>query len=255
MHQCTGPCTCETSLSELMCTSFVPTHCTPWTSEIVPSRHCCALSPFYKGACADCCARPFSPWYRTILYWYKCGATDFVHDCGGCQGSRSRGHAPHIGWPYLYYHTNAGKCKPPKGCKRWMCRDTCIVPVQNNTGMHRFRRFSTTWHYNETRNKPAVPCCIVHWMLLVLRVRASLGSARSLRSYPHHPRIQNMSEKKPFICLSKSSISPFPRGYRHSNVTCIFSSFIPFSVYSNISKSIHKRFCTNPLCLPTHTEA
>ena len=28
----------------------------------MPPRHCCALCPFYKGACAGCCARPFSPW-------------------------------------------------------------------------------------------------------------------------------------------------------------------------------------------------
>ena len=53
---------CETSLSGLICTSFFLTHCTSQTSENVPSRCCCALCPFHKGACAGCCARPFSPW-------------------------------------------------------------------------------------------------------------------------------------------------------------------------------------------------
>ena len=40
---------CEMSLSELICTSFVLTHCTPQTPENVPSRHGCALCPFYNG--------------------------------------------------------------------------------------------------------------------------------------------------------------------------------------------------------------
>ena len=43
---------CETSLSELVCTSFVLTNRTPQTSELVPSRRCCALCPFHKCPCA-----------------------------------------------------------------------------------------------------------------------------------------------------------------------------------------------------------
>ena len=59
---CTGLCHRDTSLSEIMVTSFVLTPCTPQTSENVPSRCCCALCPFHKGACAGCCPRPFSAW-------------------------------------------------------------------------------------------------------------------------------------------------------------------------------------------------
>ena len=68
-HQChiAQERNCETSLSELMCASFVLTHSTPPSSEKVPSRRCCALCPFCKGACAGCCARPFSPWDTRIL--------------------------------------------------------------------------------------------------------------------------------------------------------------------------------------------
>ena len=62
---CTALRNCETSFSDLMCAYFVLTHCTPQTSQNVPSRRCCALCPFHKGACVGRCARPFSPW-RTI---------------------------------------------------------------------------------------------------------------------------------------------------------------------------------------------
>ena len=64
---CTGLRNCETSLSELLCTSFDLTHCTSQTSENIPSRRCCALCPFCKGACAGCCARRFSPWLMSSL--------------------------------------------------------------------------------------------------------------------------------------------------------------------------------------------
>ena len=59
---CTGLHNYESSLLELMRTSFVLTHCTPQTSANVPCRHYCALCLFHKGACAGCCARPFSSW-------------------------------------------------------------------------------------------------------------------------------------------------------------------------------------------------
>ena len=55
---CTALCHRDTSLSGIMVTSFVLTPCTPQTSENVPSRRCCALCPFHKGACAGCWGTP-----------------------------------------------------------------------------------------------------------------------------------------------------------------------------------------------------
>ena len=54
---------CETSLSELMCTSFVLTHCTPQTSENVPSRPFC-MSP---GTSRSTSGSPKNWWPQQFL--------------------------------------------------------------------------------------------------------------------------------------------------------------------------------------------
>ena len=71
---------CETSLSELMCTSFVLTYCAPQTPENFPqSAVVRSVRSTKEPVVAVVQGRsPHGEQYRTMVY--KRGATEVVHD-------------------------------------------------------------------------------------------------------------------------------------------------------------------------------